>query len=252
MSFVSFVLKALVLVATLGVAACGTSAFVPPAGPGEPALDAGPAWAEATKACRDVRTYSATLRLSGRSAGQGFPTISAIVALTSRGQIFLQVVGAGRPFLTLAGTAERAVYLLHDDNRVVTARADEIVETIVGVKVVTRSPAGRARRMRRARVRVRKGHAVRPAARGHDRRGHGVSRTARWRLADDGGDSRRADRASLRTGAQRLPDRAPNRCRRRQRGRRASGCGGSSSSRSTRICRRRCSTRQPVRRPPPP
>jgi len=132
---VSFVLKAFVIVAALGVAACGTSAFVAPAGPGEPALDAGPAWAEATKACRDVRTYSATLRLSGRSAGQGFPTLSAIVALTSRGQIFLQVVGAGRPFLTLAGTAERAVYLLHDDNRVVTARADEIVETIVGVKV---------------------------------------------------------------------------------------------------------------------
>ena len=109
--------------------------FVAPAGPGAPAPDAGPAWAEATKACRDVRTYSATLRLSGRSAGQGFPTLSAIVALTSRGQIFLQVIGAGRPFLTLAGTAERATYFLHEDNRVVTARADEIVETIVGVKV---------------------------------------------------------------------------------------------------------------------
>ena len=117
------------------VAACAPKTFVPPAGPGAAAPDAGPAWAEATKACRDVRTYSATLRLSGRSGDEPIPTVSAIVALTSQGQIFLQVVGAGRPVVTLAGTADRATYLLHRDNRVVSARADEIVETIVGVKV---------------------------------------------------------------------------------------------------------------------
>ena len=124
-----------VLTVAFTAAACGPALFVPPAGPGALAPDAGPAWAEATKACRDVRTYSATLRLSGRSGDEPIPSVSGIVALTAQGQIFLQVIGAGRPFVTLAGTADRATYFLHNDNRVVTARADEIIETIVGVKV---------------------------------------------------------------------------------------------------------------------
>jgi hypothetical protein len=122
-------------VVTTLVIACGPAVFVPPAGPGEPAPDAAAAWTEATAACRDVRTYSASLRLSGRSADQRLPGVGAIVALTAQGNVFLQIVSGNRPLLTLAGTADKATYFLHDDHRVVTARAGEIVETIVGVPI---------------------------------------------------------------------------------------------------------------------
>jgi hypothetical protein len=124
-----------VLGVTVLLTACGPGAFVPPAGPGEPAPDAAVAWTEAIAACRDVRTYSASLRLSGRSADQRLPGVGAIVALTAQGSIFLQIVGGNRPVLTLAGTADQATYFLHEDHRVVTARAGEIVETIVGVPI---------------------------------------------------------------------------------------------------------------------
>jgi len=124
-----------IFVVSVVITGCGPGTFVPPTGPGESAPEAAAAWTEAIAACRDVRTYSASLRLSGRSADQRLPGVGAIIALTAQGSIFLQIVGGNRPLLTLAGTADKATYFLHEDNRVVNARAAEIVETIVGVPI---------------------------------------------------------------------------------------------------------------------
>jgi hypothetical protein len=115
------------------VASCAPALFVPPAGPGEPEPEAASAWAQATSACRGVRSYSAALRLSGRAGDQRIPSVGAIVAVTAS-NVHLQLVAGNRPRRTLAGSAERATYFDHDNNRVVTARAEEIFETVIGIK----------------------------------------------------------------------------------------------------------------------
>ncbi len=107
---------------------CG-GAFVPPAGPGEPAPDAATAWDEATRACRGARTYRGTLRL-------GVVGANLVTSVSADGDVFLGAVVAGRPRFTLWGPrGDQATLLLHDDNRVVRAPAAEIVDALIGAAI---------------------------------------------------------------------------------------------------------------------
>jgi hypothetical protein len=114
---------------------CGPTIFVPPSGPGTPAPEAAEAWTEATGRCRGVKTYAASLHLAGRVGDERIPSAGATVAIAAGTGIRLQIVAIGRPRFTLAGTADRSTFLLHDDQRVVTGRADEIVRTLVGAPI---------------------------------------------------------------------------------------------------------------------
>ena len=112
--FVCFVLNA------LGSPGRALASFVPPAGPGSRrprgrprgprpsarAVTCAP-WRVAAVIGPQCRSASARCRRDRRAHGAG--------------QHFLQIVGGNRPMLTLAGTADKATYFLHEDHRVVTA-----------------------------------------------------------------------------------------------------------------------------------
>jgi hypothetical protein len=125
---------ALVLVA-IGAASCAAKMFVPPTGPGAPAPEAAAAWDEATKECRTVTSFAPTLRLSGKVSGASVPGLTVLGAVTADGGIRLQATGGGRTIFELAGTNDRATFYWREDNKVAIARAEELVDALVGLKL---------------------------------------------------------------------------------------------------------------------
>lgn len=109
--------------------------FVPPAGPGAPAPDAATAWEEATKTCQAVTTFAPTLRLSGRVSGSRVPGLTVLGAVTAAGGLRLQATAASRTIFELAGTNERATLYWREDNKVATARADELIAALTELKL---------------------------------------------------------------------------------------------------------------------
>ena len=88
--------------------ACARTAFVLPSGAGTPAPEARTAWDQASATCRNARTLTAELQLSGRAGASGKINGRALAGLTSTGQIRLEVPAPfGRPVFVLAGSAER-------------------------------------------------------------------------------------------------------------------------------------------------
>jgi outer membrane biogenesis lipoprotein LolB len=126
---------AVVALIALITTACAARMFVPPAGPGVPAPDAAAAWTAATERCRTVTTFAPTLRLSGRVAGSRVPGLTVLAAVTATGGIRLQATAASRTIFELAGTNDRATFFWREDNRVATARADELVNELIGLKL---------------------------------------------------------------------------------------------------------------------
>jgi hypothetical protein len=125
---------ALVLVA-IGAASCAARMFVPPTGPGVPAPEAAAAWDEATKECRTVTSFAPTLRLGGRVSGASVPGLTVLGAVTADGGIRLQATGGGRTIFELAGTNDRATFYWREENKVAIARAEELVDALVGLKL---------------------------------------------------------------------------------------------------------------------
>jgi hypothetical protein len=123
------------LLLVLGASSCAAKLFTPPAGPGAPAPDAAAAWESATAACRKVTSFAPTLRLSGRVAGAGVPGLTVLAAVTSEGGIRLQATGAGRTIFELAGTNERATFFYREENKVAIARAEELMDALVELKL---------------------------------------------------------------------------------------------------------------------
>lgn len=106
---------------------------MPPVGPAAPFPEATAAWTSVTRECRDVRTYQAQLAVSGRIGTQRVPGLTVGLALDATGNIGMEVRVGGPPLVNLAGPAAQATLVLHDDRRVVTAPAEQLVEALVGV-----------------------------------------------------------------------------------------------------------------------
>jgi hypothetical protein len=121
--------------AAIGAASCAARMFVPPTGPGAPAPEAAAAWDEATKECRTVTSFAPTLRLGGKVSGASVPGLTVLGAVTADGGIRLQATGGGRTIFELAGTNDRATFYWREDNKVAIARAEELVEALVGLKL---------------------------------------------------------------------------------------------------------------------
>ena len=121
----------LALMIGLAAAGCGGYRFVLPGGSPAPPASASSAWAEATRSCRDVRSYSATLTVSGR----GIPKLTVFTGATSDGGIYLNGRYNGGEIFTLGGTADRATLVLHEDHTTVTARPEDILDALVGLKM---------------------------------------------------------------------------------------------------------------------
>ena len=130
--------RSCVMLAVIATAACGRSMFVPPSTPGVPAPDAEQAWKQASSACRDARSYSALLRVSGRVGNERLWPVEIESAVTADQSIYLNAVAGGQTVFVLAGTAGRASLWLRADQRVTTAATSDILDAIIGLSV---SPA---------------------------------------------------------------------------------------------------------------
>jgi len=119
----------------LAAAGCGGYRFALPGGVPEPPANASTAWADATRTCRDVRTYSATLTVSGRVGDRGIPRLTVFTGAVSDGGIYLAGSYNGAAIFTLGGTADRATLVLHRENTTITARAEDVLDALVGLKM---------------------------------------------------------------------------------------------------------------------
>lgn len=109
-----------------------------PSGLGAAAPDGAARWAAVVDACRNVRTYRARLGLSGTVANRHIPGFASAVlglAVTSAGEIGLEARVSGQLVFTMAGTADHARLFLVEDQRVVDAPADTIVDALIGVPI---------------------------------------------------------------------------------------------------------------------
>ena len=124
-----------ILLFTIGSSACGTPRVSLPAGPGTPAPDFAPAYAEARKTCEGVRTLQGELGLSGRAAGQRMR--GRVLAGLVPGALRLEGVAPfGAPVFILVADGDRGTLLLARERRVVRdAAPDEILDALVGIRL---------------------------------------------------------------------------------------------------------------------
>jgi outer membrane lipoprotein-sorting protein len=125
---------ALGLLAAASLSACGSKAIDLPSGTGTPFADAAPAYAEAVKECRGVRTLQATLGLSGRA---GSTTLRGNVDAGFEAPDRIRLEGRhplGRPVFILVAGGTRPTLYMPRDNRVLRDVAPaSIVEALVGL-----------------------------------------------------------------------------------------------------------------------
>jgi hypothetical protein len=115
--------------------ACAAALFVPPVGPGEPAPEAATAWADATRACRGVTSYKASLRVSGRIRGERLPTTIEIATGATPTGMRLEGRAANRNIFRLAGTTDEATLYLDDGHRSARGRPEDLTDALMGVKL---------------------------------------------------------------------------------------------------------------------
>jgi hypothetical protein len=123
-------LAALALAAAAG---CTAGRWTPPSGAREPAPDAAALWAEATRPCRAVATWAATLRVAGRVDAERIPTgLSVATGLTGAGRLRLEGRVLNRLVFTLAGSTDRALLRLEREREYVVDRAGAILDVLLG------------------------------------------------------------------------------------------------------------------------
>jgi len=120
-------------VAAVLTTGCAARPIAVPTGPGAPFSAIREAYAEATARCRGVRTWSAEIRLSGRS---GETTLRGrVIAGLAPGALRLEGVAPfGQPIFVLVARDEAATLLLPRDRRVLDGEPPgAIVEALTGV-----------------------------------------------------------------------------------------------------------------------
>ena len=127
-------------VALAGGGACAPKVLARPSGAGVPAPDAPAAWADATTSCKGVETDAPTIELAGgRIDGEGVPGLSVLGGLTVRNEIRLSATYGSQSVFTLSGALDRALLELPafrgSPREHVIARADEIVEVLIGLRI---------------------------------------------------------------------------------------------------------------------
>jgi outer membrane lipoprotein-sorting protein len=125
---------ALACLLCLMAVACGRKVPSFPSGPGTPLPTFDAAYKEATNACRDVKTMTASMALSGKAARTKLRgRIDAGFAAPSK----MRLEGRapfGRPIFVLTADGSNATLVLPRDERVLAnAPPDQIVEALAGV-----------------------------------------------------------------------------------------------------------------------
>ena len=121
------------LAAVLSIA-CGGPLMKLPSGPGAPAPDAADLLAQATSACRGVRTLTAEIGVSGSVGGRrtrGRLSAGLAAPASARLEAFAPF---GQPFFIFTATGDEATLLLPRDARALEhGRPDAVLEAIAGV-----------------------------------------------------------------------------------------------------------------------
>lgn len=128
----------LAVLALVTASCAGRAAFVAPRGPGLAAPEATTAWRAITTACRSTTSYRSEFALTGRIGDRrirGLASARLFTAIAANGNIGLEATVSGQLLFRLGGAADTATLLLRDQNRVITARPDEILEALIGVSV---------------------------------------------------------------------------------------------------------------------
>jgi hypothetical protein len=125
------------LMAALFAAACGAPPITLPSGNGTPFPGAVDAFAEAVRACRGVKTLSASLSLSGRAGSSKLSArVDAGFAAPGRLRLegFPKVNFGGKPFFILVANGSDATLVLTRDDRVLRGAAPAaIIEALTGI-----------------------------------------------------------------------------------------------------------------------
>ena len=132
--FVFSCVRGVLLVLALFGASCGAPLMKLPSGPDAPAPDVTDALAQATGACRDIRTLTAEVAASGKAAGGRFRgRLSVGVAAPASARIEA-VAPFGPPVFIFAATNDDATLLLPRDDRVLEhGRPAEVLNAVAGV-----------------------------------------------------------------------------------------------------------------------
>jgi outer membrane lipoprotein-sorting protein len=124
----------LLLLLASGAGACASRGLQLPTGAGEAFPDYRQALQEATHACRDVRSLSAELAISGRVSG-GKLRGRVLAGLAAPGRLRLEATAPfGPPVFILVADGSAATLILPRDNRVLTGEpASAILHALVGL-----------------------------------------------------------------------------------------------------------------------
>jgi hypothetical protein len=124
---------ALCLAALVG-ASCAPPLMKLPSGPGSPAADANDALAEATSACRQVKTLTAEVAASGTMAG-GKIRGRLLIGISALASVRIEAVAPfGAPLFIFAANGDEGTLLLpRDDRFVARAPAATLLEAVAGV-----------------------------------------------------------------------------------------------------------------------
>ena len=116
-------------------ASCGAALMKLPAGPGAPAADIAEALAQATTACRGIRTLTAEVAASGKVDGQRF-RVRLSTGVAAPGSARLEAVAPFGPpiFILVADNDDATTLLLPRDARVLRhKRSAEVLDAVAGV-----------------------------------------------------------------------------------------------------------------------
>jgi hypothetical protein len=119
-----------------GVTACAPHNVSLPTGEGNPFPDYAQAWQEGTSRCRDVRSLSAELTISGRAGRQRLRG-HAIAGLAAPDRIRLEAAAPfGPPVFILVADGTTTTLLLPRDNRVLRGESSAaILDALVGLEL---------------------------------------------------------------------------------------------------------------------
>jgi outer membrane lipoprotein-sorting protein len=129
-------LLAFILLLTAGAGGCAPRRLPLPSGEGEAFPEYQRAFDEASRGCRDVRSWSAELAISGRAGGEKLRG-RVLAGIAAPGRLRLEAVAPfGPPVFILAADGTSATLLLPRDNRVLTGEpASAILGALVGLEL---------------------------------------------------------------------------------------------------------------------
>jgi len=130
----------LLLLLATGVAACGPKQVVLPSDPGTPLADYSTIYNQVTSGCRDIRSLTAEVSLSGRANGERLAgTLLAGFRKPESMRLEFRARLLGTPIFLLAANPTGATLLLQRDNQVVRdPKAEDILGALTGIAL---SPA---------------------------------------------------------------------------------------------------------------